>query len=181
MWPHLSVRKGCLLFLVLLLIIGVGTMVWRSCQPDKALEPFAVIKEIARSVCNGSMQKQPISSMPYHVGKILAVRSDGEAIGHIMEFAPIQDVIAVSSQEIGTLICVGDTVLTEIDHSSERAAAYQISRDIYVVDWTTSDVIYKINLKGTLPLTPVSKVDAIAGTDPEYTLLLDFISHLPEK
>lgn len=102
---------------------------------------------------------------------MLVVHNAGDAVGHPMAEKALSGILATSPEDIGTLICVGAKTQERISSSLSSYAAYRLSREICVIDWTTGEVIYKTTLQGSSPPISNPKGSSAVGSDPEYTQL----------
>ncbi|MHB1356455.1 MAG: hypothetical protein ACYCZF_10820 [Anaerolineae bacterium] len=172
---------GGLVIGAIAIVVIIVLLVVNSCAASKAAAPFKDMEGQAQTVCAKCTSVEPLSTSPYRIGKVLVVHTAGDTVGHTMADKTLAGILAISPGEVGTVICVGAKTTKRINSSFSSYAAYQLSREICVIDWITGDVIYKTTLKGSAPATSRSKPGSSTGTDPENTRLRDFIANLPEK
>lgn len=172
---------GGLVFGALVFIVAIVLFVVNSCAASRAAAPFKGLTEQAQATCAKCTSAEPLSTTPYRIGKVLVVHTAGDTVGHTMADKTLAGIVAVSPEEVGTVICVGVKTTKRINSSTSSYAAYQLSREICMIDWATGDVIYKTTLKGSAPATSRSKAGSSTGTDPEYMRLHDLIAGLTEK
>jgi hypothetical protein len=143
---------GLVIVLVLIVIVLV-IIVLNSCAASKAAAPFKGMNARTQAACVKCVTGQPKGTAPYRIDKVLMVHTAGDTIGHTMADKALVGIVAVSPEEVGTVICVGEKIQERINSSLSSYAAYQLSREICVLDWATGDVIYKTTLKGSAPPT----------------------------
>lgn len=174
--------SGCGYVIVpVLIVIGIVTIVLNSCAANKAAAPFKGMKDQAQAACAKCTTEEPRSTTPYRTGKVLVVHSAGDTVGHTMAEKALVGILAISPEEVGTLICVREKIQDRVSSYTSGYVAYRLSREICVIDLATDDVIYKMTLRGSSPPTTKPKGGSATGTDPEYTQLRDFILKLVEK
>ena len=172
---------GCLVIMVAGFVIGIGALIYDYYLANKAAAPFKVMAEQVRTACSRCETAKQISTSPYRIGRVLVVHSAGDAIGSILTKDTLTNVVAISPEQVSTLVCVGEKVLSEVGHYTSGDAAYRVSRDVCIIDWTTGNIIYKTTLRGSTPPAAKTKSGSGTGSDPEYAELPGFISSLTEK
>lgn len=147
-----------------------------------SVDPFKAITMQAQTACSIGWGKEPTSTVPYRIGKILVVDAWGDVTDYLKADKVAANVVASSPEEVGTLICVGSSKELYLGKPSSRLPAYQLLRDVILVNLATGDVIYKATLKGSIPPTSADpQGGSYYGTDPEFEQLREFILALPEK
>ena len=151
----------------------------RDCQ---AAAPFRGMKQSAQTACAQGAEMQFTKTTPYRTGKVLVVHTAGDAIGHTMAEKTLEGILAVSPEEVGTLICVGEAQRHQVGTYNTGLRAFRIDRWIWIIDLATGNVNYKSILEGSSPPYEIRNGDkSNTGEDAEYTRLTNFILKLPEK
>jgi hypothetical protein len=172
---------GCLVVVVACFLIGIGVFIYDLYRDARAAAQFKVLAEQIRTACNRCATTNPVSNRLYRNGRVLAVHLAGDAIGAILTEETLTNTVATSPQDIGTLVCVGDRVKQVVGHYTGGDAAYRISRDVCVIDWTSGDIIFKTTLNGSSPPAAKTRGGIDMGSDPEGYELREFIKKLVAK
>ena len=172
---------GCYAIPVAMIVLIVVIIMSGGIRDSQAAAPFKGMKELAQAACAQGVETQLTNSSPYRTGKVLVVHTEGDTVGHTMAEKTLVGILAVSPEEVGTLICVGEKERHRAGTYNTGAAAYRLDRSIWVIDLATGDVIYKTILGGSSPPQIIRDGDSDTGDDPEYRVLTQFILKLPEK
>ena len=177
----LRARIGCLTFglglIVLIYFISVGAFI-----PDKyRLLKKSAQQAVYQAVCAKCGESSFEIKEPYRIGKIWRVYSaDGSPANRWLGYNPFEEIEAKTPDEVGTLVCVGKVVKAGCGQYENGQPAYQLLRNICLIDVATNTVVYETTLMGSAPPRSVSGREAGEGSDALYKLK-DFILGLPEK
>lgn len=144
-------------------------------------DPLEAVKEQARTACSSGWSEGLASTTPYRIGKVL-IYTEREVIEYLSADRALTSIMAVTPEEVGTVICVGSRKEAYLGKPPSRLPAYQLLRDICIINLATGDVIYKTTLKGSIP-PPSTDPQGVSyfGTDPAFSELCEFIARLPVK